>query len=37
MEEKYGKAEWWVKLERKGMWGEKGKDFESPREYKLKV
>lgn len=36
LEEKYRKAEWWAKAKRKGMWAGKKKDFESPREYKIR-
>jgi endonuclease YncB( thermonuclease family) len=34
LEQKYRRAEWWAQTKRKGMWAEKRKDFESPREYK---
>ena len=34
VEEKYRKAELWAKKRRKGMWGGKAADFESPREFK---
>ena len=37
LEEKYRKAEWWAKRKRKGLWGgAKKKDFETPRDYKIK-
>ncbi|KIV89711.1 hypothetical protein PV10_07091 [Exophiala mesophila] len=36
LESKYRKAEWWAKTKRKGMWGGRKKDFESPREYKAR-
>lgn len=36
LEEKYRKAEWWAKLKKKGMWASKSKDFESPRDYKMR-
>ena len=37
LEEKYRKAEWWAKRKRKGLWGgATKKDFETPRDYKLK-
>lgn len=35
-EEKYKKAMWWAKTRRKGMWAGASKNFESPREYKMK-
>jgi len=37
LEDKYRKAESWAKLKRKGMWGGKKKDYESPRDYKSRM
>lgn len=37
LEDRYRKAEGWAKLKRKGMWGGKMKDYESPRDYKSRV
>ena len=37
LESKYRSAEKWAKLKRKGMWGGKKKDFESPRDYKSRM
>ena len=37
LEDKYRKAERWAKLKRKGMWGGKKKDYESPRDYKTRM
>jgi endonuclease YncB( thermonuclease family) len=37
LEAKYRRAEWWAKTKRKGMWGGKKADFESPREYKTRM
>ncbi len=37
LEAKYRKAEKWAKAKRKGMWGGKKADFESPREYKIRM
>lgn len=36
-EAKYRGAEQWAKLKRKGMWGGSKKEFESPREYKIRM
>ena len=37
LEERYRKAEWWAKRRRKGLWeGAKKKEFETPRDYKIK-
>ena len=37
LEERYRKAEWWAKRRRKGLWGgAKKKDFETPRDYKIR-
>ena len=37
LEDRYRKAESWAKLKRKGMWGGKKKDYESPRDYKSRM
>lgn len=37
LEGKYRKAESWAKLKRKGMWGGRKKDYESPRDYKSRM
>jgi len=37
LEEKYRSAERWAKLKRKGIWGLKKGEFESPREYKTRM
>jgi endonuclease YncB( thermonuclease family) len=37
LEDQYRKAEWWAKTKRKGMWGGKKADFESPRDFKTRM
>ncbi|KAI9845798.1 MAG: putative endonuclease lcl3 [Sclerophora amabilis] len=37
VEARYRRAEWWAKTKRKGMWGGKKSDFESPRDFKTRV
>ncbi|KAI9679893.1 MAG: putative endonuclease lcl3 [Caeruleum heppii] len=37
LEDRYRRAEWWAKRRRKGMWGGKKSDFESPRDYKTRM
>lgn len=37
LEAKYRKAEKWAKMKRKGMWGGKKVDYESPRDYKSRM
>ena len=37
LENKYRKAEKWAKFRRKGMWTGKKGDFESPRDYKIRM
>ena len=37
VEAKYRKAEKWAKTKRKGMWGGKKVDYESPRDYKARM
>lgn len=36
LEGKYRRAEWWAKAKRKGMWAGRKKDYESPRDYKIR-
>ena len=37
LENKYRRAEWWAKTKRQGLWGSaKKKNFETPRDYKIK-
>ncbi len=37
LEDKYRRAEWWAKKRRKGIWGGKRVDFESPRDFKTRM
>ncbi len=37
LEDRYRRAEWWAKRRRKGMWGGRMADFESPREFKTRM
>ena len=37
VEEKYRRAEWWAKKQRKGMWAGKRGVYESPRDYKKRM
>lgn len=36
-EKEYRKVEEWAKLWRRGMWAGKAKDYESPRDYKIRT
>ena len=37
LEAKYREVEQWAKKRKKGLWGGKKKDFESPRDYKNRM
>ncbi len=37
LEAKYREAEQWAKMRKKGLWGGKKKDFESPRDFKSRM
>lgn len=37
LEDKYRRVEWWAKQRKKGIWAAKKTDFESPRDYKIRM